>query len=91
MIMMPAQRHICVVDSANFLAGIMTRKDLMSYQLGDAIKVRKVQSLIRGWVTRYRYTHGRDLFDGTPLVVQYLSACRGSGVWRENLAGLCIR
>jgi CBS domain-containing protein len=47
-------RHLCVADSDNFLVGILTRKDFMTYRLAENIKRYKAESLIRGWVCRWR-------------------------------------
>eukprot|EP01046_Picozoa_sp_COSAG06_P002753 COSAG06_NODE_100_length_24132_cov_93.237507_14_plen_1117_part_00 len=47
-------RHLCVADSDNFLVGILTRKDFMTYRLAENIKRHKAESLIRGWVCRWR-------------------------------------
>ena len=47
-------RHMCVVDNAGMLAGIITRKDLMTFRLSDNIRMHKAEALLRGWANRWR-------------------------------------
>jgi chloride channel 7 len=60
-------RHMCVTDSEGMLKGILTRKSLMTYKLGDETKLKKVESFLRGWVVRWRLEHGRDSVTGAKL------------------------
>lgn len=49
------------------LAGIVTRKDLMTFKLSDSSRTLKVEARLRGWVCRRRMQKGRDPDTGVKL------------------------
>lgn len=60
-------RHMCVVDNSGKLAGLLTRKNLMTFTLDDSICRLKARAVLRGWVVRHRLTQHRDALLGTPM------------------------
>ena len=47
-------RHMCVADGDNFLVGMVTRKDLMTYKIVENIMTPRAEAVIRGWVYKFR-------------------------------------
>ena len=52
-------RHLCVCDINGILVGIITRKDLMTFELADNIRLHKAEAMLRGWVNRWRAARKR--------------------------------
>lgn len=60
-------RHMCVVDNSGMLAGLLTRKNLMTFTLDDNVRELKARAVLRGWVVRHRLLEHRDPLYGTPM------------------------
>lgn len=60
-------RHLCVVDNSGMLAGVLTRKDLMTYKLDDSVRMLKARAVLSGWVVRSRLLRHRDPSIGVEL------------------------
>eukprot|EP01043_Picozoa_sp_COSAG02_P110703 COSAG02_NODE_46842_length_345_cov_1.467480_1_plen_89_part_00 len=49
------------------LAGIVTRKNLMTFTLDDSSRTLKVHAMLRGWLVRDRLRRGCDPDSGVKL------------------------
>jgi CBS domain-containing protein len=52
-------RHLCVCDIDGILVGMITRKNLMTFELADNIRLHKAEAMLRGWVNRWRAARKR--------------------------------
>ena len=47
-------QHLCVCDNEGMLVGIITRKDLMTFEIVEKIKLHKAEAMLRGWAHRWK-------------------------------------
>ncbi len=52
-------RHLCVCDIDGILVGLITRKNLMTFELADNIRLHKAEAMLRGWASRWRAARKR--------------------------------
>jgi len=70
------------------LAGIVTRKNLMTFKLDDASRELKVDAMLRGWLCRDRLRRGCD--PDTGIVLESEHAAKISRILR-NLKSIRAR